>query len=412
MQLASLFVKVGLNGQDSVIAGLSKIKMSTAVAGVTVGALVTQLTRMTEKAVQTAMALDQYATFTGKSSQELQKLSFELGQTGVGMGELQGTLQALEKQRTDMLLGRGYNPAFVLLGIDPRTDPVKMLEELRDRVGKIQDPNIAKALANQLGISDKLFYSLTKNNRELDTFGNKLLMTDKERNSLFKLNREWQTFLWYIEAIENKIIALIADSWLADLASEIINIVRFLGDIGAKIDEFANKHPLLKALFDALEMAFSPLKMVPDIILHVLGVFEDLFAFLDGKDSLIGRMLAPAKEGLKTVVDYVKDLWNLLKKSFSIIEKLGDVWKNLKGHEIEGNVLSQSLGVGGMDLDTQRLAPAEGLLEMNANSNVSINNYNTFNGYSPDELKPELVNITEKDVSDAQMVSPENSGGF
>ena len=88
------------------------------------------------------------------------------------------------------------------------------------------------------------------------------------------------------------------------------------------------------------------------------------------------------------------------------------VWKNLKGHEIEGNGLSQSLGVGGMDLDTQRLAPAEGLLEMNANSNVSINNYNTFNGYSPDELKPELVNITEKDVSDAQMVSPENSGGF
>ena len=412
MQLASLFVKVGLNGQDSVIAGLSKIKMSTAVAGVTVGALVNQLTRMTEKAVQTAMALDQYAPFTGKSSQELQKLSFELGQTGVGMSELQGTLQALEKQRTDMLLGRGYNPAFVLLGIDPRTDPVKMLEELRDRVGKIQDPNIAKALANQLGISDKLFYSLTKNNRELDTFGNKLLMTDKERNSLFKLNREWQTFLWYIDAIENKIIALMADSWLADLASEIINIVRFLGDIGAKIDEFANKHPLLKALFDALEMAFSPLKMVPDIILHVLGVFEDLFAFLDGKDSLIGRMLAPAKEGLKTVVDYVKDLWNLLKKSFSIIEKLGDVWKNLKGHAIEGNVLSQSLGVGGMDLDTQRLAPAEGLLEMNANSNVSINNYNTFNGYSPDELKPELVNITEKDVSDAQMVSPENSGGF
>ena len=412
MQLASLFVKVGLNGQDSVIAGLSKIKMSTAVAGVTVGALVNQLTRMTEKAVQTAMALDQYAPFTGKSSQELQKLSFELGQTGVGMSELQGTLQALEKQRTDMLLGRGYNPAFVLFGIDPRTDPVKMLEELRDRVGKIQDPNIAKALANQLGISDKLFYSLTKNNRELDTFGNKLLMTDKERNSLFKLNREWQTFLWYIDAIENKIIALMADSWLADLASEIINIVRFLGDIGAKIDEFANKHPLLKALFDALEMAFSPLKMVPDIILHVLGVFEDLFAFLDGKDSLIGRMLAPAKEGLKTVVDYVKDLWNLLKKSFSIIEKLGDVWKNLKGHAIEGNVLSQSLGVGGMDLDTQRLAPAEGLLEMNANSNVSINNYNTFNGYSPDELKPELVNITEKDVSDAQMVSPENSGGF
>lgn len=412
MQLASLFVKVGLNGQDSVISGLSKIKMSTAVAGVTVGALVTQFTRMTEKAVQTAMALDQYATFTGKSSQELQKLSFELGQTGVGMGELQGTLQALEKQRTDMLLGRGYNPAFVLLGIDPRTDPVKILEELRDRIGKIQDPNIAKALANQLGISDKLFYSLTKNNRELDTFGNKLLITDKERNSLVKLNREWRTFLLYLEAIENKIIAIMADSWLADLASEVINIVRFLGDIGAKIDEFANKNPILKAFYEALKLVFKPLELVPEIVLHVLGAFEDLFAFLDGKDSLIGRMLAPAKEGLKTIVGYVKDLWKLLKNSFEIFGKLGELWKNLKGGKLGENSFSQSLGVGGMDLDMQRLAPAEGMLEMNSNSNVSINNYNTFNGYSPDELKPELVNITEKDVSDAQMVSPENSGGF
>ena len=438
MQLASLFVKVGLNGSDNVIAGLGKIKASSLAAYGEVMAVVTAMAKMMSAARDTAMALDKYVTFTGKSAQELQKLSFELGQTGVSMGQLQGALQSLEKQRTDMLLGKGYNPAFVLLGIDPRTDPVKMLEQIRDRVKQIEDPNVAKSLANQLGISDELYYSLLQDNKALDEFGKKLIMTDKEREGLVKMNREWQTLLWYIKQLVIKFGSMNTE-WITDFVQAVINIVKHMGDWALRLSEIVRENKSLQIALIALTAFFQP---VIAKVLVLIAVFEDFLNFLDGADSVIGRFGNYIDkyfgDYIRGAIELVKTLWNWLDKTFGIIDKVKKAWedtKNSAGGQFVANMFeafkmgvkeimaednssegtngfAHAFGISPSEISSDTLAPSEANISSVENRNVSVNNYNTFNGYSANELRPELVNLTEKDVSDARMESPELAGNI
>lgn len=405
MQLASLFVKVGMSGGDSLLSSLGKIKTSTTVAGVSLGVLINGFTRLTRQAMETAMALDKYVTFTGKSSQELQKLSFELGQTGVSMGQLQGALQSLEKQRTDMLLGKGYNPAFVLLGIDPRTDPVKMLEQLKDRVGKIADPNIAKSLANQLGISDELYYSLLQNNEAMGEFGKLLMITDGEREGLVKMNKEIQLLFWYIKQIGNKIIAIMSESWLSDVVSMIKNIVSGIANISARISNLVNNNKVLKF---ALDVLMFPINNLKESLLIVFGIIEDIILFLEGKESLIGHIFDVIGEGFIKLKELAKSLMDWLLKIFDRLTGIVDIWNILKDSKIGQTIISKFEN----NAEEDRLAPNEANISSVENRTVSVNNYNTFNGYSANELRPELVNLTEKDVSDARMESPELAGNI
>lgn len=444
MQLASLFVKVGLSGQDSLLQGLGKIRTSTAVAGAEIVAVITGLVKMTSAAKDAALALDKYVTFTGKSAQELQKLSFELGQTGVSMSEVQGTLQALEKQRTDMLLGRGYNPAFVLLGIDPRTDPVQMLEELRDRVQKIQDPNVAKALANQLGISDEIYYSLTKDSKALDEFGQKLIMTDKERLNLIKMNREWEMLLWYVKNLAIKFGAMNAD-WIKDFLHAVVRVVQHIGDWLLRIKDIVAENKALQVALVALVAYFHP---VIAAVVALVAVLEDFFNFLDGADSVIGRfgnyLDKYFGDYIRGAIELVKELWYWIDKvsNSKVGQVLGKAWKMVTGSDLlESDLLkdtgealkmgtkemfspeNSSAGTNGWahafagvpnDFNPAYLAPnvTNNSIGGNKNLNTTVNNYNTFNGYSPDELRPQMVALTEKDVSDARMESPENAGNI
>lgn len=440
MQLASLFVKVGLSGQDSLLQGLGKIRTSTAVAGAEIAAVITGLVKMTSAAKDAALALDKYVTFTGKSAQELQKLSFELGQTGVSMSEVQGTLQALERQRTDMLLGRGYNPAFVLLGIDPRTDPVQMLEELRDRVQKIQDPNVAKALANQLGISDEIYYSLTKDSNALDEFGQKLIMMDKERLNLIKMNREWEMILWYVKNLAIKFGAMNAE-WIKDFLHAVVRVVQYFGDWAMKIADMVEKNKTLRAILIALTAIFQP---VITGVVAFIGVLEDLVNFLNGADSVIGRFGNYIDkyfgDYIRGAIELLKTFWGWLDKTFGLIDKVKTLWEDTKksaGGQFISNSLealkmgfkemfspeNSSAGTNGWahafagvpnDFNPAYLAPnvTNNSIGGNKNLNTTVNNYNTFNGYSPDELRPQMVALTEKDVSDARMESPENAGNI
>lgn len=436
MQLASLFVKVGLSGQDSLLQGLGKIKTSTAVAGAEIVAVITGLVKMTSAAKDAALALDKYVTFTGKSAQELQKLSFELGQTGVSMSEVQGTLQALEKQRTDMLLGRGYNPAFVLLGIDPRTDPVQMLEELRDRVQKIQDPNVAKALANQLGISDEIYYSLTKDSKALDEFGQKLIMTDKERLNLIKMNREWEMLLWYVKNLAIKFGAMNAE-WIKDFLHAVINVVKHIGDWLLRIKDIVAENKALQVALVALVAYFHP---VIAAVVALVAVLEDFFNFLDGADSVIGRfgnyLDKYFGDYIRGAIELLKTFCKWLDKTFELKKLWEDTKKSAGGQFISNSYEALKMGFKEMfspenssagtngwahafagvpnDFNPAYLAPnvTNNSIGGNKNLNTTVNNYNTFNGYSPDELRPQMVALTEKDVSDARMESPENAGNI
>lgn len=438
MQLASLFVKVGLDGSDNVIAGLGKIKASSLAAYGEVMAVATAMAKMMSSARDTAMALDKYVTFTGKSAQGLQRLSYELGQTGVNMGQLQGVLQSLERQRTDMLLGRGYNPAFVLLGIDPRTDPVKMLEELRDRVQKIEDPNVAKALANQLGISDELYYSLLQDNKALDEFGKKLIMTDNEREGLVKMNREWQSLLWYIKQISIKFASMNTE-WVTDFVHAVVNIVRHVGELAFKISEVIRGNKTLQIALVGLVAFFQPI--IAKVLL-LIAVFEDFLNFLDGADSVIGRFGNYIDkyfgDYIRGAIQLIKDMWDWLDKTFGIVEKFIEIWETMKnsvGGKFVANMwealkmgakeimseenssagtngYAHAFGISPYEVNPSSLAPSEANISSVENRTVSVNNYNTFNGYSANELRPELVNLTEKDVSDARMESPELAGNI
>lgn len=375
MKIAELFVQLGAKGGDSVITTLSKIKTSTTILGVSIGYIINKYSEWQNVALKTAQTIDKFTAFTGRSAQDLQKLSFELGQSGVSLEQISGTLANLDKQRTNMLLGRGFNPAFVLLGIDPRTDPVKMLEQIKDRIGQIKDPNTARVLATQLGISEDIYYALKQDTKQYGEFAKALTLTEKQRKQLIKFNQELRSMGWYFEKFKEQLVSSVLTTALSEPLNEVMHIFEWGGEALVKFGNYLNSIKLPSWLQEAvdwldqitgkgwgsiiakqLEGLINPLTMIKNL----LGTIEEIVGTLAGKDTLLGRVknkvLPPVKE--------------IASNGYQSFKNAG----------------------GGSDVKI-------------------VTNTNNFYGYdNPKEIANEVETVTEKDVSDVTFESSAQAG--
>lgn len=434
MNLASLFVKVGLTGQGSVVSGLEGIKKSALASKAGLAAVVGALYAINKVARDTAVSLDKYVTFTGRSAEELQALSFQAAQTGVSMDQLSSQIQAMEKQRVDTMLGKGFDPAYVLLGIDPTIDPIERFKKIREAIANTADPNVAKSLITQLGISEDMYYFLSQDTKALDDFGKKLIITDKERFNLVKMNKEWNILFYYIKQIGIKLQAM-NTGWISDIIQAITTVVRFFGDWAVRISELVQKNDSLKVVLAALATVIAP---VITKFIALLAVVEDFINYLDGADSVLGRFGSYLDkyfgDYVRGAIQLFKDLFSWVDKTFGLVEKFINLWNTIKdsaGGQFVANmwealkmgikeIASDEHNSAGRDtwsdivkgpqyqMSTAGLAPNVQLAS-DMNTTITVNNNNNFNGYSADEIRPEITNITEKDISDAQMVSAENA---
>lgn len=318
MKIAELFAELGLKGAGEVVGGLQKVKDSAIFAKVAIVAVVVGLERLTSSTREFARTLDKYEVLTGKSSDKLQRMAFEAVQSGVSINELSGTIQNLQKIKTDVLLGKGMPSSFVLLGIDPNEDPVSMLETLRGKIRNLS-PEIARSLTSELGISEDVFYMLSKNADKIDEINQKYLLNKQNRQDLLKLNAEWQKFWFLLKSISSQFVLLMSDGQ-SNVLNVLSRVLTALFDISKVVSDWLDKHQKLLQIvliFGGVLLAvFAPVKA---LILGIVLAFDDLIvAFKDG-DSIIGSIWKWIEnlKIFKTLIGEVYDTVQGLKSFFS-----------------------------------------------------------------------------------------------
>lgn len=251
------------------------------------------ITYFTKKMSDAAVYLDKVSSLTGLSTSGLQRIGAMAEQSGASIGDLAGAIAGFQKNSVDIMLGKGGNiGAFQFMGIDPHQDPMKILDQLSKKL-KTMPTALGTSMARDMGLSDDLIYFL-KNADNLKPPNEETLLTDKEIKRLKEFNVQFNRIFGLGQRTLQKFAALIVPivngvnyffERISMMFSGLITKINALDPFWDKMKKFL---PVLMIMGGILFAAFFP---VTAAIIGIAAAFEDLWSFVIGDDSLLGRML-------------------------------------------------------------------------------------------------------------------------
>jgi hypothetical protein len=282
------------------------------------------VTYFTKKMSDAAVHLDKISTLTGISTTGLQRIGAMAEQSGASIDDLAGAVAGFQKNSVDIMLGKGGNiGAFQFMGIDPHQDPLKILDQLSKKL-KTMPTALGTSMAKDMGLSDDLIYFL-KNADNLKPPNEETLLTDKEIKRLKDFNFQFNRIFGMGQRTLQKFAALIVPivsgvnyffERMSMMFSGLINKITSLNPFWDKMKKFLPVILLMGALLFA---AFFPITAT---IVAIAAAFEDLWSFVNGDDSLLGRMLkkfTDVNAMVKNIIDGLAAIANMA--TFGIFEK-------------------------------------------------------------------------------------------
>ncbi|MDR3244662.1 MAG: hypothetical protein LBT79_07940 [Elusimicrobiota bacterium] len=328
--IGELFIEIGAKGGAQAIGALKGLVNSSIAAKVALIAVVGAMSKLTYEAAQMGLALDKYEALTGKSVEQLQKFQYMAAQAGVSAQEVSSAIMGIQKAQTDVLLGKGNIAPFQLLGISPNEDPVKVLEQLRVKINQLP-PATARAITSQMGISDNIFYMLSRVQTEMDKIDKRYLLNKRNKDDLVKLNAEWGKFWFMLKQISAKMASL-NTTLVSDVLQAIGNIVKAIADIFTWLHKTIDASKELKGAIAiigiALAFYFAPFYAALALILIII---EDIWGYFNGYDSITGRIMEwiKASTGLNNIFEDFMDILRLIGSVFTSI--FGAIQKTIMG---------------------------------------------------------------------------------
>lgn len=334
-------------GLDGVVATVKEATKRFAMAA-------TGLTAFVAGAVNSAASIQKVSETTGVSTDALQEWAYAAKSVGVSASAVESDLAKMQKQAmwtgrsleswADTFKGMSAPQANMwgdAIGISP--DTVRLLREGREgiaalrkeahSVGAVISPEDLKRAA-QLKIS---VMSLTT---QLRAFGTTIAigtlpMIDKLVTSFkewLNVNKEWvaSNITKFLENLGRVFSELWEDGKkLVDWFKETLGPI---GDFGKKLWEATDWAKLLKGALVLLVAYFAPaiaaFGLAVGAVIALSAAFEDFIAFLEGKDSIIGRLVDSFQEKFPNLANLLK---NVVVVAFKLVTQTAEImWELLK----------------------------------------------------------------------------------
>lgn len=278
----------------------------------------------TKKMGDMALSLEKTAYFTGVDTQKLQILGDQMTQVGGNAETLYGTIEGLRDTITDIELGKGDMSAWGWLGIDPQgKDPLTVLEELKGKIGTIRNDQLKK-FSQGLGVDKDTLFML-KEMSNLQPVDPGTLVPEDELKAL----REFSGYSSAVFSQWSRVIQRLG----AKLVPFVKHVVYAFDRVGSMIHGVFNAikplEPYIAKVFlgMALVAGIVAAKMFPVTAIIVgLGLaLEDLWTYMNGGDSIIGR-----------IIDQFTSWDNILKMIISSLGTVGTMIDSVFGSDIGG----------------------------------------------------------------------------
>lgn len=230
MTIASLFVKLGFISETDDIDKVDKqIKLAESSArklALGIGLIDTAMIVLMKGMLGVVVGMTKFRVETGLSTDQLQRWQYAAKLSNVAASDVTGAIMSIQDAQAGIALGEGNIAPWQLLGIDPRQNPIDVLDQIADRIKNL-DPGVARHITSQMGISNDMFFLLKQvadGKMKLEDFNKIALVTPEQEADMMRLNREWQDFTWQIERASIAVAAKLqpAFSALIPVAKEMI----------------------------------------------------------------------------------------------------------------------------------------------------------------------------------------------
>jgi hypothetical protein len=370
LKVAELFVQMGIKTDEAKTQKFGKsiatLKMGLlGVIGVA-SAVAIALRKITNEAMESAVAFSQFETETGLSTDKLQQFEAVAKGANVSTQSLRNSLKSIVANQEKIKLGEGDISGYQLLGIDPNTDPFQLIRELREKTAGLSQ-GMKKNILSQMGISADMMQMIELSSEQFEELSsNAFIIPESNIKTLTdakaSINLMGQAIDWVKNLIATEFAPIMQKgakqltNWikhnkeliqngikkLFDGLRQVITVVSRAVTLIANVIQntigWKNAMYLLIGVIALMNTAliFSPLgAFIAGIALLVL-ILEDLFTYSQGGDSLFGRMMKQFPELEKTIlgsVQVLKDMFSLIKALFKgdqddidkFVEKMGTV---------------------------------------------------------------------------------------
>ncbi len=151
MTIANLFAHIGLKTDEHKAKSFSSAMQGVkgalfAVTGAAAAASAV-IAKVTSDAFASATGFRQFELETGVSAQALQKWQSVAEQTGSSAEDVANSIKAITDNLAKISLGEGNIGGFQLLGIDTNQEPIKILEQLREKTAGVSEAQRKNALS-------------------------------------------------------------------------------------------------------------------------------------------------------------------------------------------------------------------------------------------------------------------------
>lgn len=283
MTIASLFVKLGINGVDNVkggLQGVSKglegVRSMSLEAKAAIAAAIYGLQRMTAAAGVAGTNLKNFEVMTGLSAQTLQRWQYAGNLAGVAADEVAQNIKGVQDQVQAFALGTGEIKSFSFVaetlamagehfdaidfsGSGPVVkDAFKLVEQLQKFAQIEKNPVMVQQVLKQFGLSESFITAMQKQAFRPDVFARAPVHSQKAINSLAGVDTAWRDLGASIKFAFEKLTAehgvkVIKD--LANLVPKVLDLVQAFVKLADKMQLFE----LLGKVFEGWAMIFKEL---------------------------------------------------------------------------------------------------------------------------------------------------------
>lgn len=334
-------------GLDGVVATVKEATKRFAMAA-------TGLTAFVAGAVNSAASIQKVSETTGVSTDALQEWAYAAKSVGVSASAVESDLAKMQKQAmwtgrsleswADTFKGMSVPQANMwgeAIGISP--DTVRLLREGREGIAALRKEahSVGAVISPEdLKRAAQLKTSVMSLTTQLRAFGTTIAigtlpMIDKLVTSFkewLNVNKEWvaSNITKFLENLGRVFSELWEDGKkLVDWFKETLGPI---GDFGKKLWEATDWAKLLKGALVLLVAYFAPaiaaFGLAVGAVIALSAAFEDFIAFLEGKDSIIGRLVDSFQEKFPNLANLLK---NVVVVAFELVTKTaGIMWELLK----------------------------------------------------------------------------------
>lgn len=334
-------------GLDGVVATVKEATKRFAMAA-------TGLTAFVAGAVNSAASIQKVSETTGVSTDALQEWAYAAKSVGVSASAVESDLAKMQKQAmwtgrsleswADTFKGMSAPQANMwgeAIGISP--DTVRLLREGREGIAALRKEahSVGAVISPEdLKRAAQLKTSVMSLTTQLRAFGTTIAigtlpMIDKLVTSFkewLNVNKEWvaSNITKFLENLGRVFNELWEDGKkLVDWFKETLGPI---GDMGKKLWEATDWAKLLKGALVLLVAYFAPaiaaFGLAVGAVIALSAAFEDFIAFLEGKDSIIGRLVDSFQEKFPNLANLLK---NVVVVAFELVTKTaGIMWKLLQ----------------------------------------------------------------------------------